>query len=319
MMFVFAPPATTAQTQSQEGSRSRVLDNFDIAPSKTVVSEAAKESKIDVEAKPAKKATIKVESPSKTTKVTTKNVSKKANREEVAALPPIKGEGYWRGDLSTETSENEELEEAPKPRVYSELRSSIDDSGKLILTSDTIVEKPVVKIETKLKATESTGNTDLDQIINRVAQKTQIDPRLIVEVMRQESGFRNTALSNKGAQGLMQLIPATAARFGVYKVWEPEQNIQGGARYLRFLLDKFSGNLELALAGYNAGEGAVMKYNYTVPPYRETRDYVRSITARYRSKYHQTYIAKKEPVVVRTAPLMTFAAENGRVILSNNY
>src|SRR5262249_13321203 len=151
------------------------------------------------------------------------------------------------------------------------------------------------------------------------ARKHQIDPRLIMEVIRQESGFRPRATSNKGAQGLMQLIPSTAARFGVYRIHDPAENVEGGTKYLRFLLDMFEGNIELALAGYNAGENAVVKYNYQIPPYRETRDYVRSITARYRSKYQQYVPVKKEEQIVRTAPLATFTAENGQVILSNNY
>jgi soluble lytic murein transglycosylase-like protein len=79
----------------------------------------------------------------------------------------------------------------------------------------------------------------------------------------------------------MQLMPPTASRFGITNIWDPKQNIEGGARYMRFLLDLFSGDVRLALAGYNAGEGAVMKYGYQVPPYSETREYVRRIGARY--------------------------------------
>ena len=79
----------------------------------------------------------------------------------------------------------------------------------------------------------------------------------------------------------MQLMPPTAARFGVSNIWDPKQNIEGGARYMRFLLDLFSGDVRLALAGYNAGEGAVMKYGYNVPPYSETQEYVRRIGRRY--------------------------------------
>jgi soluble lytic murein transglycosylase-like protein len=117
----------------------------------------------------------------------------------------------------------------------------------------------------------------------------------------------------------MQLIPSTAARFGVYRIYDPEENIEGGTRYLKFLLDTFKGNVELALAGYNAGENAVIRNNFQVPHYRETRDYVRSITARYRSKYHQVATAQNDALVVHQVPLTTFAAEDGRVILSNNY
>src|SRR4030095_1407564 len=100
-------------------------------------------------------------------------------------------------------------------------------------------------------------------------------------IMHQESSFKRSAISPKGARGLMQLMPGTAFRFGVRNIFDPRQNIEGGARYMRFLLDQFDGDIPLALAGYNAGEGAVMKYGYTIPPYAETREYVRRITQRY--------------------------------------
>jgi soluble lytic murein transglycosylase-like protein len=99
--------------------------------------------------------------------------------------------------------------------------------------------------------------------------------------MHQESTFKPRAMSYKGARGLMQLMPGTAQRFGVSNIWDPRQNIEGGTRYMRFLLDLFEGDVNLALAGYNAGEGAVMKYGYRVPPYSETQEYVRRISRRY--------------------------------------
>jgi soluble lytic murein transglycosylase-like protein len=99
--------------------------------------------------------------------------------------------------------------------------------------------------------------------------------------MHQESSFKLRAISPKGARGLMQLMPMTAARFGVTNIFDPRQNIEGGARYLRFLLDRFNGDLSLTLAGYNAGEGAVEKYGWRIPPYAETQEYVRRISRRY--------------------------------------
>src|SRR6187455_1705323 len=101
--------------------------------------------------------------------------------------------------------------------------------------------------------------------------------------MHQESSFKLRALSYKGASGLMQLMPATARRLGVTNIFDPKQNIDGGVKYMRMLLDMFGGDVNLALAGYNAGEGAVMKYGNSVPPYSETREYVRRITSRYAS------------------------------------
>ena len=127
----------------------------------------------------------------------------------------------------------------------------------------------------------TTGNSDVDNFIVESGKRNSVDPLLLYSIMHQESSFKPRATSNKGARGLMQLMPGTASRFGVTNIWDPKQNIEGGARYMRFLLDMFSGDVRLALAGYNAGEGAVMKYGNQVPPYSETREYVRRIGNRY--------------------------------------
>jgi soluble lytic murein transglycosylase-like protein len=128
---------------------------------------------------------------------------------------------------------------------------------------------------------QTTGNAKIDEIIVAAASRHGIEPLLLYSVMHQESAFNSQAVSPKGARGLMQLMPATAARFGVKNIFDPEQNIHGAAQYLRFLLDLFDGDVSLALAGYNAGEGAVKKYGYAVPPYPETINYVRKIKRRY--------------------------------------
>ena len=127
----------------------------------------------------------------------------------------------------------------------------------------------------------TTGNAEVDKFIVESGKRNSVDPLLLYSIMHQESSFKPRAMSYKGARGLMQLMPFTASRFGVTNIWDPKQNIEGGARYMRFLLDLFSGDVRLALAGYNAGEGAVKKYGYQVPPYSETREYVRRIGARY--------------------------------------
>jgi soluble lytic murein transglycosylase-like protein len=133
----------------------------------------------------------------------------------------------------------------------------------------------------KMLKGQTTGNLKIDEIIVNAATQHGVEPLLLFSVMHQESAFNNQAVSSKGARGLMQLMPATAARFGVKNIFDPEQNIHGAAQYLRFLLDLFDGNVSLALAGYNAGEGAVKKYGYAVPPYPETINYVRKIKRRY--------------------------------------
>ena len=118
------------------------------------------------------------------------------------------------------------------------------------------------------------------ELANQAAAENQLDPGLVLSVMGTESGFRPNAVSPKKAKGLMQLMDDTAKRFGVKDVFEPADNIRGGARYLRWLIDYFDGDVALALAGYNAGEQAVTRYG-GVPPYAETRAYLEKIRARY--------------------------------------
>lgn len=127
----------------------------------------------------------------------------------------------------------------------------------------------------------TTGDARIDSIIVDAATRNGVDPVLIYATMHQESSFKARAMSNKGARGLMQLMPGTASRFGVANIWDPKQNIEGGTRYMRFLLDMFDGDVNLALAGYNAGEGAVLKFGRQIPPYNETQEYVRRISRRY--------------------------------------
>jgi soluble lytic murein transglycosylase-like protein len=127
----------------------------------------------------------------------------------------------------------------------------------------------------------TTGSAKIDNLIRYYGGQYGVDPFLIYCTMAQESHFNVGATSYKGAQGLMQLMPGTAARYGVTNPYDVAQNIKGGTRYLKDLLKMFNGRVDLALAGYNAGEGAVMKYGNTIPPYNETRNYVRVILKRY--------------------------------------
>jgi soluble lytic murein transglycosylase-like protein len=128
----------------------------------------------------------------------------------------------------------------------------------------------------------TTGSARLDAIIRQNGARYDVDPYLIFCVMEQESHFNSRAVSPAGARGLMQLMPGTAARFGVRNPHDPAQSVMGGARYLRELLRRFNGRVDLVLAGYNAGEGNVIRFGHRVPPFRETRNYVRRVTARYR-------------------------------------
>jgi len=126
-----------------------------------------------------------------------------------------------------------------------------------------------------------------NSIINDIAHEVGVNAHLLHAVIQVESAYNPQALSNKGAQGLMQLIPATAARFGVDEVYDPESNIRGGARYLKILLDRFDDDLQLTLAAYNAGEGAVQKYKNTIPPYPDTQAYVVRVLEIFQKRIHR--------------------------------
>jgi soluble lytic murein transglycosylase-like protein len=124
---------------------------------------------------------------------------------------------------------------------------------------------------------------ELRALVEQAARRRGLDPALVLAVVAVESGFRPDAVSPKGAQGLMQLMPRTAASLGVEDAFDPEQNLDAGVRHLESLLKLYDGNLTRALAAYNAGQGAVARHG-GVPPYRETREYVRRVLERYRAK-----------------------------------
>jgi len=119
-----------------------------------------------------------------------------------------------------------------------------------------------------------------DQIINRTAEKYNVDPALVKAVIKTESNFNHRAVSPKGARGLMQLMPSTAYALQVPDSFQPENNVEGGVKYLRYLMELFRNDLPLALAAYNAGENAVIKHR-GIPPYRETQNYVQRVISQY--------------------------------------
>lgn len=145
---------------------------------------------------------------------------------------------------------------------------------------------------------EAPGKARILALINKLAPEYAIDPKLAVAVVTVESNFQETARSPKNAQGLMQLIPETAARFQVRDSFDPRENLKGGLAYLRWLLAYFQGDVALAAAGYNAGEGAVNKYK-GIPPYEETRAYVHRILKLFPQRKHPF-----DPQVTLPSPLL---------------
>ena len=148
-------------------------------------------------------------------------------------------------------------------------------------TPDVVIAPPPAPalpvIAVPASAAVAPGATGVDRfgpMIRQIAQETSMSPLLLDAVIAVESGYDPKAVSRKGAQGLMQLMPQTAQRFGVRDALDPLQNMRGGAMYLKWLLDYFNGDVKLALAGYNAGEHEVVRAGYRIPPIRETRNYV---------------------------------------------
>jgi soluble lytic murein transglycosylase-like protein len=133
------------------------------------------------------------------------------------------------------------------------------------------------------EVTSAPAGTDLVSLVEQAARRHGLEPALVLAVVSVESGFKPGAVSAKGAQGLMQLMPRTAASLGVEDAFDPEQNLDAGVRHLEALVRQYDGDLTRALAAYNAGQGAVARHG-GVPPYRETRAYVRRVLERYRAK-----------------------------------
>jgi soluble lytic murein transglycosylase-like protein len=176
---------------------------------------------------------------------------------------------------------------AAAPSVaHAQIYSWVDANGTRVLSdrkldapSDVyeVIGAPSYRTTTAVATTGRSSSSMYDTIVEEHATRHSLRPELVRAVIQVESGFNPHARSPVGAMGLMQLMPATARELGVTDPYDPAQNIGGGTRYLRLLLDKYAGNEQLALAAYNAGPGAVDRYGKTIPPYRETRDYVKKV------------------------------------------
>jgi hypothetical protein len=155
---------------------------------------------------------------------------------------------------------------SPKPVVSRTVAETVI-APRVITPVEPTVEKPAA--------------SNIDEAVDQIAQRQSVEPELIHSVIKVESNYNPFAVSSKGALGMMQLIPSTARRFGVSNVFNPVENIEGGAKYLKYLLELFHNDYVLALAAYNAGENAVARYG-AVPPYRETQTYLQLVAAQLR-------------------------------------
>ncbi|MBR6163065.1 lytic transglycosylase domain-containing protein [bacterium] len=169
---------------------------------------------------------------------------------------------------------------------FKEILKSSEGVASKFKLSQPFVNTPIMT-EAQEEVEEYLGNSDIKptknqilDLVSKISEKYDMDEDLVNAVIRQESGFKTDAVSSAGAQGLMQLMPQTAKALGVKDAFNPVQNIEGGVKYLKNMMDKYNGNVILALAAYNAGPGNVDKYN-GVPPFKETQNYVKNILANY--------------------------------------
>ncbi len=146
--------------------------------------------------------------------------------------------------------------------------------------AETLKVVPPTDFKYQVQEPMNASKVQIQRMVSSACEKYNVDPKLVMAVIQQESGFNQNAISKAGAQGLMQLMPATAKSLGVTNSFNPEENINGGVKYLKNLLEQFNGNKILALAAYNAGPNAVKKHN-GIPPYKETQNYVRNILKNY--------------------------------------
>jgi soluble lytic murein transglycosylase-like protein len=197
----------------------------------------------------------------------------------------INSEPNIRGKLTTSSSK-------PRATIYLPAESSFTGNNRPALNID---------------------RDGAEKLVREAAERHHMDPALVRAVIETESGWNATAKSRKGALGLMQLIPTTAVRFGVNDAFSPQQNVDAGVRYLKTLLERYNGNLDLALAAYNAGEGAVDRA-HGIPAFRETRDYVQKV----QNAYFRPGSGRIEGLWTNSRAIRKDTDPNGRTIFTND-
>ncbi|MBC8168079.1 MAG: lytic transglycosylase domain-containing protein, partial [Bryobacteraceae bacterium] len=215
------------------------------------------------------------------------------------------------------------------PHVRSVVRT--DAHGRLVRT--VVVSSRLIAPRVVERVGEPGGNASpirpvaesdltIPELVESTAKRYDVDPLLVHSVIQVESGYKQHAVSPKGAQGMMQLMPQTARRFGVTNSFDARENIEGGVRYLKYLQSLFPDDTRLAIAAYNAGEGAVWKYNNQIPPYRETEQYVLRVGQRYgkarreaekKQANLQAAAAKPSSPGPVYSPVQYFVDEDGRL------
>lgn len=223
----------------------------------------------------------------------------------IAAVMLVPGFGLWAA-----------------PPARAQIASYLDESGRRIYINadNPPARRPVPRAAgfrdqplPSMSAGQPLRRDVLDRLIQQAAERHKLDPALLRAVIGAESAGNPVAVSRKGALGLMQLVPGTAQRFGVGDAFDPAQNVEAGARYLRELLDRYNGDLSKALAAYNAGEGAVDRSG-GVPNYAETRTYVRRVTETY---FRPGSDHSSPDWIPLTRPIRKTVDENGRVVFTN--
>jgi soluble lytic murein transglycosylase-like protein len=172
---------------------------------------------------------------------------------------------------------------------------------------------PNTSLTGKLRPSLNLDRDGAEKLVREAAERHSVDPALIRAVIETESNWNSSAISRKGAVGLMQLIPTTAQRFGVNDLYSPQQNVDAGVRYLKTLLQRYNGNLDLALAAYNAGEGAVDRA-HGVPSFRETRNYVQRV----QSAYFRPGSGRLDGAFINPRAIRRATDPNGRTIFTND-